>query len=55
MEFLLFCLIFFTAFLVAFKPHKQGMANICLFASIAMSVLIWLLGTWDMLVPAGNL
>ena len=55
MEFLLFCLIFFTAYLVAFKPHKQRMADICLCASIGMSILIWVIATWGMVVPAGNL
>ena len=55
MEFLLFCIIFVTAFLVAFKPQKQKLAHILLTVSILMSVFIWLVATWGMLVPAGNL
>ncbi|MCL1138067.1 hypothetical protein [Shewanella pneumatophori] len=55
MEFLLFCLIFIACFLVAFKPHKQKLAHIFLALSILMSMGIWLIATWGMLVPAGNL
>ncbi|MGL4476547.1 MAG: hypothetical protein ACRC6S_03675 [Shewanella sp.] len=55
MEFLLFCIIFVTALLVAFKPQKQKLAHILLTISILLSLFIWLIATWGMLVPAGNL
>ena len=55
MEFLLFCLIFVTGYLVAFKPHKQSIADKCLIGCIALSIFIWVVATWGMLIPAGNL
>ena len=55
MEFLLFCLVFFTCYLVGFKPEKVKLANICLCGCIGFGVFIWVMATWSMLVPAGNL
>ncbi len=55
MELLLLSFIFFTACLITFKPEKEKLANRCLGICIAASIAIWLLATWEMLVPAGNI
>lgn len=55
MEFVLFCLIFITAWIVGFKPQKQSLANKCLIGCISLSIFIWIVATWGMLIPAGNL
>ncbi len=55
MEFLLFCLVFISAFLVAFKPEKEKLASRLLVISILLSIFIWFVMTASMIIPAGNL
>ncbi|MCL1035966.1 hypothetical protein L2725_02070 [Shewanella corallii] len=55
MEFILFCLVFAAAALVAFKPEKEKLASRLLVSSILLSVFIWIVMTAGMIIPPGNL
>ncbi|CAD6106325.1 Uncharacterised protein [Escherichia coli] len=55
MECLILCCIWGAACIVGFKPRHEKVANILLYTSLALSVLVWLMGTWERILPAGNL
>lgn len=55
MECLILCCILGSAYIVGFKPRYENVAGILLYTSLALSVMVWLMGTWERILPAGNL
>ncbi|MFQ6371923.1 hypothetical protein [Shewanella sp. YIC-542] len=54
MEFTLFCIAAFAAYLVFKKPEKEALADKLLFGCIGMSFFIWIMMSWSTLLPVGN-
>ncbi len=54
MEFTLFCIAAYAAYLVYKKPEKEKLADRLLFSCIGMSFFIWIMMSWGILLPVGN-
>nr|WP_246813959.1 hypothetical protein [Ferrimonas balearica] len=53
-EFLLFCIAAYAAYLVLKKPEKEALADRLLFACMGLSLFIWIMMSWGILMPIGN-
>ena len=54
MEFLQLCLVFLAVGFVLKKPEKETIANMCLLGATLLMFVVWLVATWQMVLPAGN-
>ncbi|SDJ77028.1 hypothetical protein SAMN04488540_11349 [Ferrimonas sediminum] len=54
MEFTIFCIIAYTAYIVYKKPHKQKLADRLLFTCLGLGLFTWVMMSWGYLMPVGN-